>query len=144
MSERVIRLATREVDDSLVVYKHEGMGHLCIRQGERHVCDNSTDQIAWAWRRVMEIRDRGLASGRVAMLGGGFCVAAEMLGPDYDITVFEIDAGLREFCPDHASFVVGDWRETFKGKWDAILYDIAEELSMLDEQRLSEAGWLLR
>ena len=65
----------------------------------------------------------------VAWIGGGLCIGPRLFAiADCKQTVYEIEPALYEFCPDRVLFIPGDWKDTIKGKYDLIIYDLGGEV----------------
>jgi hypothetical protein len=64
----------------------------------------------------------------VAHIGGGLCLLPTALSivPGIDQTVYEKEGCLSIFCPKEIRFVAGDWRDTIKGRFDLIVWDLPD------------------
>lgn len=122
---RVLEAGSRTIDDSLVVGRPSGQPHEVIMRGSTSV-DTANDQETA--NRARWVADLGDMRGRsVAWIGGGFCIGPRLLLYGGAVqTVYEIEPALAEFCPRGVTFVPGDWRDTFYGQFDAIIFDLGD------------------
>lgn len=77
-------------------------------------------------RWLLQLRDAGIHSGRVAHIGGGFCVMARLMGPAYEHFIYEIEPDFAQFAPPEATFVLGDYKDTFTGNFDVVIHDVTD------------------
>lgn len=119
----------------LRITTHGGGGYRMVMRGEASVCSESDTDLAIEARYALRIRESHLYES-VAVIGGGFCILPRLLGSALDIDIYEIVPELERFRPWHAAFIPGDWRDTLRGTYDVIVYDIGD-LSREDRERLT-------
>ena len=70
-----------------------------------------------------------LTGKSVAWIGGGLCYGIRCFAiADCTQTVFEQMAECREFCPEGVEFIPGDYRETMRGTYDVIVFDLGGDV----------------
>ena len=80
----------------------------------------------------------------VAWIGGGFCIGPRVFAiADCSQTVYEIEPSLQEFCPKGIEFIPGDWKDTIKGKYDVIIFDLGGEVPRADLAKNLNAGGII-
>lgn len=113
----------RTIDNSLMVEDHPA-GYRIVRRGDTILAMDSPDDLARCAVWVLHIRQHRPRPRSVAHIGGGLCVTAHLLGPEFDHTVYEIEPKLDQFAPGWVHFVPGDWATTLSGTFDVIIYDL--------------------
>lgn len=87
----------------------------------------ATDQAETYERAARFALDCGVLdpSKTVAWIGGGLCIGPRLFAMTGCVQdVYEIEPALREFCPEGVAFAAGDYRETMRGSYDVIVYDL--------------------
>ena len=138
MSEEILRTYIVPVERSMrIVTSENGDRHLY--DGASCVATEGDDQVARCARFVLAIRDLTPGAISVAHIGGGFCITARLLGDGFGHTIYEKELDLARFAPEGATFVPGDWRETFKGSFDVVIVDTGDSLTDEDCARFGMA-----
>lgn len=124
---RVLDARNIRVREELVVTTHAGQGYSMVLRGGTLVCDDGPDTHSRVAKLALAAAP--LKGKYVAWIGGGLCVGPRLFAiADCTQTVYEIEPRLVEFCPSDVRFVTGDWRDTVTGKFDLIVFDIADDV----------------
>ena len=121
---------------------HNGQGYREVFKDGFVICDDSSETVD----RVTGYLSvpSNLYEKSVAWIGGGLCVGPKLFASYYcKQTIFEIEPEMEEFCPEGAKFVAGDWRETFHGSYDVIVYDLAGNVPEELSKHLNPGGVIL-
>jgi len=107
------------------------------------VCSDSRENFDRA--EAFEAESAPLYGKSVAWIGGGFCIGPRVFAiADCTQTVYEIEPALREFCPEGVEFISGDYRETMRGNYDVIVYDLGGDTPRkFLERHLNPGGKIL-
>jgi hypothetical protein len=116
-----------------VITDQQGFRHVLC--GQTTIASDTDDQVAAMARHVMAMPARPTS---VAWIGAGLCIGPRIArGRVRDRQdVYEIREALGRFCPNYATFILGDWHDTLTGQYDVIVYDLAD-LSNNDRDRLT-------
>ena len=126
-----------------VITDQQGFRHVVL--GNATIASDTDDQVAAMARHVVAMPAR---PNTVAWIGGGLCVGPRIArGKVRDRQdVYELRPQLQRFCPNYATFIVGDWSTTLAGLYDVIVYDLGELSDndrVLLNQHLAPGGMLL-
>jgi hypothetical protein len=111
-------------------------------RGSSLLADDSNDTYARVAR--FAIAAAPLKGKYVAWIGGGLCVGPRLFSiADCTQTVHEIEPALAEFCPTGVTFIPGDWRDTITGKFDVIVFDIADEVPRTELAKFLNPGGVI-
>lgn len=137
---------TVAVDKTLRLLEHP---YLRVMVGGDCVSEESDSEICRLARLALQLWDLPIRS-KVAVLGGGTMILPRLLTA-HDVTVFELEGPLvEEMVQRYAGLcnvVVGDFRQTLTGKWDAIVDDIFPRIEMPEEwwlDRIETNGRIVR
>lgn len=123
---RVIESRQVSITETLAVHEDNGPGkRFLFRRGSPFLSEVEGYESAPGF--VLEAGP--LAGKSVAWIGGGFCVGPRVFAiADCKQTVYEIEPALAEFCPEGVEFVPGDYRDTMRGTYDVIVYDLGGDV----------------
>lgn len=105
---------------------HRDTSGIHVMQGTMQIASDDMDCYARAAHFAIDAAD--LDGKTVAWIGGGLCIGPKVFAiADCLQVIFEIEPALAEFVPKGASFIAGDWANTFTGMYDVIVWDIPGE-----------------
>jgi len=138
---RVLATHHRTVTDELRVVEHQGFSRLFL--GEGLLADDSPEMYGRCAKMTLEALP--LKGKSVAWIGGGLCVGPRLFAiADCHQIVYEIEPALAEFCPVGVEFIPGDYRETMRGNYDVIVYDLGGDTPRkFLERHLNPGGKIL-
>jgi len=121
-------IASRQVTTTETVYVHEdnGVGHRFLYLGAHPFLSEAE---GYERAPAFAIAAGNLEGKSVAWIGGGFCIGPRVFaisGCTQD--VYEIEPSLSEFCPQDVTFIPGDYRDTMRGRYDVIVFDLGGEI----------------
>ena len=123
---RVLDARNLTIREELTIHC-DNPGSRFVRKGAVYLCGEDDSSYALAAR--FAIAAETLTDKTVAWIGGGLCVGPRLFAvSSCKQTVYEIEQSLDEFCPEGVTFVGGDWRDTFAGKYDVIVFDIGGDV----------------
>ena len=112
------------------------------RDGYNIAREGQGDSIAYVeW--LLTLAKLGIRNGTVAHIGGGFCTMARIMGPRFVHDIYEIEREFKQFIPEGAAFIEGDWRDTLIGTYDLILYDLGGIVPEILKNYLNPNGLIL-
>lgn len=109
-----------EVKKVRIVTDDQGVRHLIV--GNTVEATESLDQWGVLAKCVAQFPAR---PNTVAWIGGGFCLGPRIArGRVKDAQhVYEKRSQMQRFCPNYATFILGDYKTTITGTYDVIVYD---------------------
>jgi hypothetical protein len=112
-----------------------------IYRGDMAICNEADDYT----RVVPFLLDAGKLNRKtVAWIGGGFCIGPMAFAiADCRQTVYEGESCLREFCPDGIAFVAGDWRDTIRGSFDVVIFDLGGPVPYAELSNFLSVGGII-
>jgi len=138
---RILTTKNRVVTDELKFVWRDGFNRLFLGDG---LLADDCDQTHGLWARAA-VESSPLRGKRIAWIGGGLCVGPRVFGlGECNQTVYEIEPSLAEFCPVGVEFIPGDYRETMRGNYDVIIYDLGGDTPRkFLERHLNPGGKIL-